>query len=46
MWEIVIFLLNSALFILVGLQLPTVVDGIERLRRGELIRDGALIAAA
>ena len=44
-WEIVTFLLNSALFVLVGLQLPTVIDGIEGLDTGELIRDGALIAA-
>ncbi len=27
-WEIVSFLLNSALFVLVGLQLPTVIDGL------------------
>jgi CPA1 family monovalent cation:H+ antiporter len=44
-WEIVTFLLNSALFVLVGLQLPTVVDGIDTLNTGELIGDGALIAA-
>ena len=31
-WEIVTFLLNSALFVLVGLQLPTVIDGIARPR--------------
>ncbi len=43
-WEIVTFVLNSALFILVGLQLPTVIDGIDGLSTGELIRDGALIA--
>ena len=30
-WEIVTFLLNSALFVLVGLQLPTVIDGISDL---------------
>jgi Na+/H+ antiporter len=43
-WEIVTFLLNSALFVLVGLQLPTVIDGIDSLGTGELIRDGALVA--
>lgn len=43
-WEIVTFLLNSALFILVGLQLPTVVEGIGGLDSGELIVDGLLIA--
>ena len=46
-WEIVVFLLNSALFVLVGLQLPTVVDGIGRsCRPASWSRDGALIAAA
>ena len=44
-WEIVTFLLNSALFVLVGLQLPTVVDGISEIAAGELARDGLLIAA-
>ena len=44
-WEIIQFLLNSALFILVGLQLPGVLDGLDGLSTGELIRDGALIAA-
>ncbi len=43
-WEIVSFVLNSALFMLVGLQLPTVVDGIGGIEAG-LIADGALIAA-
>lgn len=43
-WEIVTFLLNSALFILVGLQLPTVIEGIDSIGNWELIRDGALIA--
>ena len=44
-WEIVTFLLNSALFVLVGLQLPTVIDGIDGIGRRELIAEGALIAA-
>src|SRR5688572_23768767 len=44
-WEIVTFLLNSALFILVGLQLPTVIEGIDTIGSWELARDGALIAA-
>jgi monovalent cation/hydrogen antiporter len=43
-WEIVTFVLNSALFILVGLQLPTVVDGIDGLS-GEVIAEAALVAA-
>jgi monovalent cation/hydrogen antiporter len=29
MWDVVIFLLNSMLFVLVGLQLPTVVDALD-----------------
>jgi monovalent cation/hydrogen antiporter len=44
-FQILTFLLNSALFVLVGLQLPTVVDGIADVETGELIRDGALVAA-
>ncbi len=44
-WEIVQFLLNSALFVLIGLQLPGILDGIGSLDRGEVFRDGALIAA-
>ncbi len=44
-FQILTFLLNSALFVLVGLQLPTVIDGIADLDTGDLIRDGALVAA-
>jgi monovalent cation/hydrogen antiporter len=44
-FQILTFLLNSALFVLIGLQLPTVVDGISDLGTGELILDGALVAA-
>jgi CPA1 family monovalent cation:H+ antiporter len=44
-WEIVQFLLNSALFVLVGLQLPAILDAIDGDQAGEVIRDGALIAA-
>lgn len=44
-WEIVVFLLNSALFVLVGLQLPTVVEGLGGLDRTNLIGEGLLIAA-
>lgn len=43
-WEIVTFLLNSALFVLVGLQLPAVLDGIQGVDRTDLLVDGALIA--
>jgi Na+/H+ antiporter len=44
-WEIVQFLLNSALFVLVGLQLPGILDAINGDQTGELLLDGALIAA-
>lgn len=45
-WEIVVFLLNSALFVLVGLQLPGVLDGIEGPgSTAAIVRDGALVAA-
>ena len=44
-FEIVQFLLNSALFVLIGLQLPGILDGIEEVATGDLILDGALIAA-
>lgn len=43
-WEIVQFLLNSALFVLVGLQLPQAIDGLESLTPAEAIRGGLLIA--
>jgi monovalent cation/hydrogen antiporter len=43
-WEIVSFVLNSALFVLVGLQLPVVIDGTDGLD-GELVAQGALVAA-
>jgi CPA1 family monovalent cation:H+ antiporter len=44
-WEIVTFLLNAALFVLVGLQLSTIIDALGGLSTGTLIWDGALIAA-
>ena len=44
-WEIVQFLLNSALFILIGLQLPSAIDGLDGISTAELLRNGALIAA-
>ncbi len=36
-WEIVVFLLNGVLFVLIGLQLPHVVDGIEGHSTEELV---------
>jgi CPA1 family monovalent cation:H+ antiporter len=44
-WEIVVFLVNSALFVLIGMQLPTVLDGIDDAGTAELVGEGALIAA-
>jgi len=44
-WEILVFLLNSALFVLIGLQLPVIVEGLDDGALGELIAQGALIAA-
>ena len=44
MWSILTFLLNAALFILIGLQLPVIVDGLSRAagRRGDRLRGGRL----
>ena len=43
-WEILTFLLNAVLFLLVGLQLPNVIDGITGYSAGELIYWGLLIS--
>jgi Na+/H+ antiporter len=42
-WEILVFLLNATLFILIGLQLPVAADGIEQLSAGELAGYAALV---
>jgi monovalent cation/hydrogen antiporter len=44
-WEVLTFLLNALLFLLVGLQLPTVIEGISAHTTGELIGWGLLISA-
>jgi Na+/H+ antiporter len=44
-WEILTFLLNAVLFLLVGMQLPTVVEDISGYSAGELILWGLLISA-
>ena len=44
-WEIVQFVLNAVLFTLVGLQLPSVMDGISGESAGVLVRDAALVIA-
>jgi monovalent cation/hydrogen antiporter len=43
-WEILTFLLNAVLFLLVGLQLPTVMEDITGYSAGELIFWGLLIS--
>jgi monovalent cation/hydrogen antiporter len=44
-WEILVFLLNAALFILIGLQLPVIADGLDTYTAGELAGYAALVCA-
>jgi Na+/H+ antiporter len=44
-WDLVVFLINSVLFVMVGLQLPHVLDGIEGRSTATLIGYGLLFAA-
>jgi monovalent cation/hydrogen antiporter len=44
-WEILVFLLNAALFILIGLQLPVIADGLDTYTTGELAGYAALVCA-
>jgi monovalent cation/hydrogen antiporter len=44
-WEVLIFLLNATLFILIGLQLPVIVDGLEGTPTGEVVGYSALVCA-
>jgi monovalent cation/hydrogen antiporter len=44
-WEILIFLLNAVLFLLVGLQLPTVLEDASAYSTGELIGWSLLVSA-
>ena len=46
MWSILTFLLNAALFILIGLQLPTIVDGLSGRPAGEVVGYAAAVCAA
>jgi monovalent cation/hydrogen antiporter len=46
LWEILVFLLNATLFILVGLQLPVIVDGLQGRGAEEVIGYSALVCAA
>jgi Na+/H+ antiporter len=45
LWSILTFLLNAALFILIGLQLPTIVDGLEGSSAGEVVGYAAAVCA-
>jgi CPA1 family monovalent cation:H+ antiporter len=44
LWDILVFLLNSLLFVLVGLQLATIVDRLDAFSTGELIGYGVLVS--
>ena len=44
-WEILVFLLNATLFILIGLQLPIAVDGIEGVSAAEVAGYSLLVTA-
>jgi CPA1 family monovalent cation:H+ antiporter len=46
LWNVLSFLLNAALFILIGLQLPVIVDGLDGRRGWQLAGDAAAICAA
>ena len=43
LWSTLTFLLNAALFILIGLQLPVIVDGLAGLPAGEVIGYAAAV---
>jgi CPA1 family monovalent cation:H+ antiporter len=45
MWSILTFLLNATLFILIGLQLPAIVDGLSGESAGQVVGYAALITA-
>jgi CPA1 family monovalent cation:H+ antiporter len=46
MWSVLTFLLNATLFILIGLQLPAIVDGLGERPAGEVIGYAAAVCAA
>jgi monovalent cation/hydrogen antiporter len=46
MWSILTFLINATLFILIGLQLPTIVDGLSGTPAGEVVGYAAIVCAA
>jgi CPA1 family monovalent cation:H+ antiporter len=46
MWSILTFLINATLFILIGLQLPTIVDGLSGRPAGEVVGYAAAVCGA
>ncbi|TDB68235.1 Na+/H+ antiporter [Arundinibacter roseus] len=44
-WNTVIFLINGTVFILIGLELPVIVNGLQGVSKGEVIKYGLLISA-
>lgn len=44
-WEIIDFILNSSLFVLIGLQLPTVLNDLSGFSTRELLTDAAIVSA-
>ena len=45
-WEILMFLLNALLFVLIGLQLPTILDGLSGQPTSTLLAQAALVSLA
>jgi CPA1 family monovalent cation:H+ antiporter len=45
LWEVLVFLLNAMLFVLIGLQLPVIIDGLGGYSTGTLIGSGLLVSA-
>lgn len=45
-WEVLTFLLNASLFVLIGLQLPVVLDGLRDRTPVELVADAAAVVLA
>jgi monovalent cation/hydrogen antiporter len=45
-WEILVFLLNALLFVLIGLQLPLILDGLSGMSAGTLLVQAAAVSAA
>jgi monovalent cation/hydrogen antiporter len=46
LWQLIAFLLNATLFILIGLQLPAIVDGLHGTSASVVVRDAAAVCAA